>query len=83
MIDLLGGGEPQAGNKQNNNSMAERALLRVNQKLNGVEEECALSVEGQVNLLIQQARDPKRLSGLFNRWMATEYLIHNLPLHFR
>ena len=47
--------------------MAERALLRVSQKLNGVEEDCALSVEGQVNLLIQQARDPKRLSGLFDR----------------
>ena len=48
--------------------MAERALLRVRQKLNGVEEDCALSVEGQVNLLIQQARDPKRLSGHFDGW---------------
>ena len=62
------GGKPKAGNKQNNNSMAERALLRVNQKLNGVEEECALSVEGQVNLLIQQATDPARLSCLFDGW---------------
>merc|ERR1712029_247900 len=57
-----------AGSKQNNNSMAERALLRVSQKLNGVEEDCTLSVEGQENLLIQQARDPARLSGLFDGW---------------
>ena len=58
----------QASNQTNNNKMAERVLLRVIQKLNGMEEGYHLSVEGQVNLLIQQATDPSRLCALFPGW---------------
>lgn len=49
---------------------AERVLLRVQQKLQGYEEgtSAALGVEGQVNLLLQQARDPERLAALFGGW---------------
>ena len=43
---------------KNTNKLAERALLRVTQKLEGREEGSKLSVEGQVNSLIQQATDP-------------------------
>ena len=58
----------QGNNQANNNKMAERVLLRVIQKLNGMEEGYHLSVEGQVNLLIQQATDPSRLCALFPGW---------------
>ena len=51
-----------------NNKMAERVLLRVTEKLNGMEEGYNLSVKGQVNLLIQQATDPSRLCALFPGW---------------
>ena len=51
-----------------NNKMAERVLLRVTEKLNGMEEGYRLSVKGQVNLLIQQATDPSRLCSLFPGW---------------
>ena len=51
-----------------NNKMAERVLLRVVQKLNGMEDGHHLSIEGQVNTLIQQARDPDRLSRVFPGW---------------
>ena len=51
-----------------NNKMAERVLLRVTQKLNGMEDVYHLSTEGQVNLLIQQATDPSRLCSLFPGW---------------
>uniref|UniRef100_UPI00398E438B serine-protein kinase ATM n=1 Tax=Pristiophorus japonicus TaxID=55135 RepID=UPI00398E438B len=50
------------------NKVAERVLLRLQEKLKGVEEGAVLSVGGQVNLLIQQARDPKNLSRLFPGW---------------
>lgn len=50
--------------------MAERVLLRLQEKLKGVEEGAVLSVGGQVNLLIQQALDPKNLSRLFPGWQA-------------
>ncbi|XP_078258598.1 serine-protein kinase ATM [Rhinoraja longicauda] len=50
------------------NKVAERVLLRLQEKLKGVEERAVLSVGGQVNLLIQQARDPKNLSRLFPGW---------------
>lgn len=48
--------------------MAERVLLRLEQKLQGIEDGVQLSVSGQVNLLIQEARDPKNLSRLFHGW---------------
>nr|XP_033803696.1 serine-protein kinase ATM isoform X2 [Geotrypetes seraphini] len=50
------------------NKVAERVLLRLQEKLKGVEESTVLSVGGQVNLLIQQAMDPKNLSRLFPGW---------------
>ena len=50
------------------NKMAERVLMKVLQKLNGMEGGCILSVEGQVNQLIQQARDPTRLCKVFVGW---------------
>ncbi|PIO33252.1 hypothetical protein AB205_0126100 [Aquarana catesbeiana] len=52
------------------NKVAERVLLRLQEKLKGVEEGTVLNVEGQVNLLIQQAMDPKNLSRLFPGWKA-------------
>ena len=61
--------EMEPGNNlANNNKMAERVLLRVIQKLNGMEDGYHLSVDGQVNLLIQQATDPSRLCALFPGW---------------
>ena len=56
------------GGNVKNNKMAERVLLRVVQKLNGMEGGHHLSIEGQVNTLIQQARDPDRLSRVFPGW---------------
>ncbi|KAK8756671.1 hypothetical protein V5799_000627 [Amblyomma americanum] len=50
------------------NRLARRMLLRLEQKLRGVEEGAPLSVAGQVNLLIQQAVDPQNLSRLFPGW---------------
>lgn len=50
------------------NKMAERVLLRLQQKLQGMEEGVLLSIKGQVNQLIQNARDPSKLSRLFPGW---------------
>ncbi|KAI4461961.1 serine/threonine-protein kinase atm [Holotrichia oblita] len=50
------------------NVSAERALLRVKQKLHGTEEGGTSSVEGQVEKLLQQARDPSNLSRLYVGW---------------
>ncbi|KAL4647243.1 serine-protein kinase ATM isoform X2 [Arapaima gigas] len=70
----LGGEELEAPRKtrdtQSFNKVAERVLLRLQEKLKGVEEGTVLSVGGQVNLLIQQAMDPKNLSSLFPGWQA-------------
>ncbi|XP_033952949.1 serine-protein kinase ATM [Pseudochaenichthys georgianus] len=55
---------------QSYNKVAERVLLRLQEKLKGVEGGTVLSVGGQVNLLIQQAMDPKNLSRLFSGWQA-------------
>ncbi|XP_043476471.1 serine-protein kinase ATM-like [Leptopilina heterotoma] len=52
------------------NKFANRALLKVQQKLQGIEEGVTLSVEGQVERLIQQARDPSNLCLLFHGWQA-------------
>ncbi|XP_046831234.1 serine-protein kinase ATM isoform X2 [Vespa crabro] len=50
------------------NKTAERALLRIEQKLQGIEEGLVFSVPGQVEQLIQQARDPFNLCRLFCGW---------------
>uniref|UniRef100_A0A8C3RPQ8 non-specific serine/threonine protein kinase n=1 Tax=Chelydra serpentina TaxID=8475 RepID=A0A8C3RPQ8_CHESE len=55
---------------QSFNKVAERVLMRLQEKLKGVEEGTVLSVGGQVNLLIQQAMDPKNLSRLFPGWKS-------------
>ncbi|XP_066601781.1 serine-protein kinase ATM-like [Prorops nasuta] len=50
------------------NKTAQRAILRVEQKLQGTEEGIATSVSGQVTRLIQEARDPSNLCRLFVGW---------------
>jgi phosphatidylinositol kinase/protein kinase (PI-3 family) len=50
------------------NREAERALIRVKEKLQGYEDGTYLSVEGQVNLLIQTAKDPNLLCLLYPGW---------------
>ncbi|XP_069003708.1 serine-protein kinase ATM [Embiotoca jacksoni] len=60
----------KSSDSQSVNKVAERVLLRLQEKLKGVEEGTVLSVGGQVNLLIQQAMDPKNLSRLFPGWQA-------------
>ncbi|KAH8021093.1 hypothetical protein HPB51_012377 [Rhipicephalus microplus] len=59
---------PDLPHNQGDNRLARRMLLRLEQKLQGLEEGAPLSVAGQVNLLIQQARDPHNLSRLFPGW---------------
>lgn len=59
-----------SSDSQSFNKVAERVLLRLQEKLKGVEEGTVLSVGGQVNLLIQQAMDPENLSRLFSGWQA-------------
>ncbi|XP_028397502.1 serine-protein kinase ATM-like [Dendronephthya gigantea] len=63
------------GNEQRNNldetavnKMAERVLVRLRQKLEGEEDGTLLSVKGQVNHLIREAKDPKNLCRLFPGW---------------
>ncbi|MED6266273.1 hypothetical protein CHARACLAT_000394 [Characodon lateralis] len=60
----------KSSDSQSFNKVAERVLLRLQEKLKGVEEGTVLSVGGQVNLLIQQAMDPTNLSRLFHGWQA-------------
>uniref|UniRef100_A0A8C2X029 non-specific serine/threonine protein kinase n=1 Tax=Cyclopterus lumpus TaxID=8103 RepID=A0A8C2X029_CYCLU len=60
----------KSSDSQHFNKVAKRVLLRLQDKLKGVEEGAVLSVGGQVNLLIQQAMDPKNLSRLFPGWQA-------------
>ncbi|XP_069739549.1 serine-protein kinase ATM [Phaenicophaeus curvirostris] len=60
----------KASDDQSFNKVAERVLMRLQEKLKGVEEGTVLNVGGQVNLLIQQAMDPKNLSQLFPGWKA-------------
>ena len=52
----------------NKNKMAERVLLQLQQKLQGMSEGVQLSVSGHVNHLIQEARDPNNLCRLFPGW---------------
>ncbi|XP_071506799.1 serine-protein kinase ATM-like [Diadema antillarum] len=67
--DVLPDDDDGAGNgREDVNQVAERVLMRLRQKLGGLEDGVALSVEGQVSLLIQEARDPKNLSRLFPGW---------------
>ena len=66
--NIRGRWENDQKDQSRSNKMAERVLLRVTQKLNGMEDGYHLSTEGQVNLLIQQATDPSKLCSLFPGW---------------
>uniref|UniRef100_A0A8C5DF41 non-specific serine/threonine protein kinase n=1 Tax=Gouania willdenowi TaxID=441366 RepID=A0A8C5DF41_GOUWI len=74
LSSTLGGEEAEQHQKpsdsQSFNKVAERVLLRLQEKLKGMEQGRVLSVEGQANLLIQQAMDPRNLSRLFPGWQA-------------
>ncbi|XP_070761541.1 serine-protein kinase ATM isoform X3 [Enoplosus armatus] len=68
--DDIGNHRKSSSDSQSVNKVAERVLLRLQEKLKGVEDGTVLSVGGQVNLLIQRAMDPKNLSRLFPGWQA-------------
>ncbi|XP_078699305.1 serine-protein kinase ATM-like [Branchiostoma floridae x Branchiostoma belcheri] len=63
---------PSNGNKDmsQRNKVAAQVLMRLEDKLKGLEEGMVLSVSGQVNMLIQTARDPSNLSRLYSGWQA-------------
>ena len=69
-----GGGETSnnatasGGEGESTNKMAERVLIRLQEKLEGIEEGVPLSISGQVNHLIQEATDPANLCRLFPGW---------------
>lgn len=52
--------------------MAERALLRLEEKLDGkhLSRSEATSIEGLVEILIQEATNKRNLSQLFSGWQA-------------
>ncbi|KAF2359449.1 Phosphatidylinositol 3-/4-kinase catalytic domain [Trinorchestia longiramus] len=52
------------------NSLADRCLKRVEQKLNGVEDGVAYSVSEQTTAILHQATDPTNLCQLFKGWQA-------------
>lgn len=56
--------------EQDVNAMAERALIRLEEKLDGkhVSRSDSLSVERHVEILIQEATDDKKLCTLFVGW---------------
>jgi phosphatidylinositol kinase/protein kinase (PI-3 family) len=60
-----GGDTPAKGNRE-----ADRALLRLRQKLSGYEDPngTALSVSGQVNKVVKEAQDPELLSQMYYGW---------------
>ena len=53
---------------QEGNLDAERALMRVSQKLDGYEGSELRSVEGQVQQLLQDAQDPEKLCAMYPGW---------------
>ena len=66
LLEELQSVQPQADHSKN--KMAQRVLIRLKQKLDGNEAGSVLSTEGQVNFLIQAARDPKNLCRVFPGW---------------
>ncbi|XP_019856363.1 PREDICTED: serine-protein kinase ATM [Amphimedon queenslandica] len=67
-VEWAGGDTSGANDVSSNNKMAERVLIRLQEKLEGVENGVQLSVGGQVTHLIQEARDSVNLSSLFHGW---------------
>ena len=66
LLEELQSFQPQPDHSKN--KMAQRVLIRLKQKLDGNEAGTFLSTEGQVNFLIQAARDPKNLCRVFPGW---------------
>lgn len=62
-----GSDDDGAGDK---NALASRVLIRVNEKLNGRDENDATAIENQVERLIKQATSPLNLSQMFHGWQA-------------
>jgi ataxia telangiectasia mutated family protein len=60
--------QPQSNEVRNRD--AESALIRLREKLQGYEDGESLGVKGQVDKLINEARDPKILSLMFHGWSA-------------
>eukprot|EP00914_Ancora_sagittata_P028163 GHVO01055391.1.p1 GENE.GHVO01055391.1~~GHVO01055391.1.p1 ORF type:complete len:208 (-),score=24.35 GHVO01055391.1:90-713(-) len=60
--------DTSADTKIEGNIVAERALMRLRQKLEGRENGAQLNHQGQVNLLIQEAMDPRNLSKIYEGW---------------
>ncbi|XP_077289269.1 serine/threonine-protein kinase tefu [Arctopsyche grandis] len=58
----------RTSSNEGSGSEAERALLRIRNKLDGIEFGSILATSGQVARLIQQAMDIKNLSRLFHGW---------------
>jgi len=52
----------------NNQAAASHALVRVKTKLQGIEQGMTLNILGQVNYLINIARDPANLSQMYAGW---------------
>eukprot|EP01135_Chromosphaera_perkinsii_P001799 Nk52_evm68s210 gene=Nk52_evmTU68s210 len=50
------------------NKQAARVMIRLKQKLQGIEESVPLTISGQVNRLIQEARNEQYLSQMFPGW---------------
>ncbi|XP_073992481.1 serine/threonine-protein kinase tefu isoform X2 [Rhodnius prolixus] len=57
-------------NVNKKNVLAERALQRLKEKLEGMEDGSHTSVEGQVNLLIRTARETSNLAVMYRGWQA-------------
>lgn len=68
MAEMYGDEESGLGGGSSVNISAERALLRVSDKLNGKEDEKYTSVEGQVERLIFTASTNLNLCQLFHGW---------------
>lgn len=68
--DSIASDSDEKVNTSQKNKMAVRVLCRLKEKLQGTEEGPVSSIEGQVNRLIQQARDLGNLSRLFRGWQA-------------
>ena len=56
--------------EEETDGFATRVLLRVREKLEGIEDRVVLSVDGQVKHLIQAAMNPDNLCLLFHGWQA-------------
>lgn len=52
------------------NALAARVLIRLNEKLNGRDENDTAAIENQVERLIRQAMNPANQSQMFYGWQA-------------